>query len=80
MAFISFNNTTPKGFIGEASRQTPQQVDAEKRKKIGEAVSAARDLMKSKPAKAAYYKAKIDYLYAKIKVLDAYKKVLAAKS
>ena len=79
MGFISFNNTTPKGFIGEATRQTPQQVDKEKRKYLDGAVNAAKDLMKSNPAKAAYYKAKIDYLYAKIKVLDAYKKMLAAK-
>ena len=66
-------------FINESSRQTPQQVDAIKRKKIQAAMKAANELIKSKPEKAAYYRAKLAYLATKVKVLDAYKKMLAAK-
>ena len=67
------------GFLNEASRLSPQQVDSLKRKKIQLAQKAANDFMKAKPEKAAYYRAKLAYLSAKLKVLDAYKKMLAAK-
>ncbi len=66
-------------FLNEGARQTPQQVDSIKRKKIQMAMKAANDLIKTKPEKAAYYRAKLAYLAAKVKVLDAYKKMLAAK-
>lgn len=72
-------NESYNDFLLERQKQTPQQVDASKRMRLKEANDAAKDMMKKKPAKAAYYKAKLDYIAAQIKVLDAYKKVLAAK-
>lgn len=70
----SFND-----FIFEAQTRTPQQVDAEKRNTIKLAKEAAKNLIKSNPAKAAFYKAKIQYLEAKLKTLDAYKKMINSK-
>ena len=70
----SFND-----FIFEAQTRTPQQVDAEKRNTIKLAKEAAKELIKSKPAKAAFYKAKIRYLEAKLQTLDAYKKMMDSK-
>jgi hypothetical protein len=70
----SFND-----FIFEAQTRTPEQVDAEKRDVIKLAKQAAKDLIKSNPVKAGYYKAKIRYLEAKLTTLDAYKKMLNSK-
>jgi len=66
-------------FLNEASRLTPSQVDSIKRKKITIAKKAAQDYMKAKPEKGAYYRAKLEYLAAKLRMLDAYKKMLSAK-
>lgn len=63
-------------FLNEASRQTPDQVDSLKRKKIKAAADAAKDYMKAKPEKAGYYRARLAYFSAKLKMLDAYKKML----
>ena len=63
-------------FLNEASRQNPAQVDSLKRKKIKAAADAAKDYMKAKPEKAAYYRARLAYFAAKLKMLDAYKKML----
>ena len=63
-------------FLNESRTRTPEQVDKEKRNVIKLAKEAAKDLIKSNPAKAGYYKAKIQYLEAKLTTLDAYKQML----
>jgi len=65
--------------MNEAQRQTPEQVDAQKRQKLKDAMDVAKERMKSSPAKANVYAAKLKYLEAQIKTLDAYKAVLNAK-
>jgi hypothetical protein len=65
--------------MNEAQRQTPDQVDAQKRQKLKEAMEVAKERMKSSPAKAKVYAAKLKYLEAQVKTLDAYKALLKAK-
>lgn len=78
--FIPIKPTIQGNAITEAQkRETPEQVDKKKREKLKMASDTAKEMMKSKPAKKQYYAAKMKYIEAQIKVLDAYKTMLNAK-